>query len=217
MECVPQGSMWVATRGEAGRDGPVRRADGGRGRRWPGQQRARGDARAGPTIGGPLHAEMYPSGLEMAPDGTVVIADTGNNRVAKYNADGTLVWSVGTHGAGINQFDNPRDVGVDASQQRLRRRHPQQPDREAVAHRCLARLDHRPEHRVLVPAGRLGQGQQGLRRRHRPPPGGRPRPGPGGRADRRRQRRLHQHTTTATPRPTAPATSTSRATRPTRS
>ena len=69
---------------------------------------------AGPTIGGPLHADMYPSGLEVAPDGTVVVADTGNNRVSRYTEDGALVWSVGTHGTGTNQFDNPRDIGVDA-------------------------------------------------------------------------------------------------------
>ncbi len=69
----------------------------------------------GRTIGGPLHAEMYPSGLEVAPDGTVVIADTGNNRVARYNANGTLVWSVGSFGTGQNQFDNPRDIGIDAA------------------------------------------------------------------------------------------------------
>ena len=67
------------------------------------------------TLGGPLHAEMYPSGLETAPDGTVVIADTGNNRVAKYNQNGTLVWETGTHGAGTNQFDNPRDIGIDGA------------------------------------------------------------------------------------------------------
>jgi len=66
------------------------------------------------TIGGPLHAEMYPSGLVVAPDGSVVVADTGNNRVARYQPDGTLVWSVGTFGAGTGQFDNPRDVAVDA-------------------------------------------------------------------------------------------------------
>ncbi|KQP64511.1 hypothetical protein ASF47_11170 [Nocardioides sp. Leaf285] len=73
-----------------------------------------GPADPGPVLGGPLHAEMYPSGVETAPDGTVVVADTGNNRVARYTADGTLVWSVGTYGAGTGQFDNPRDVGVDA-------------------------------------------------------------------------------------------------------
>ncbi len=70
---------------------------------------------AGATIGGPLHAQMYPSGLETAPDGTIVIADTGNNRVARFNPDGTQVWSVGTFGTGTNQFDNPRDVAVDAN------------------------------------------------------------------------------------------------------
>lgn len=70
---------------------------------------------AGDTIGGPLHAEIYPSGLETAPDGTVVVADTGNNRVTRYTASGSVVWSVGTHGAGTLQFDNPRDVGVDAA------------------------------------------------------------------------------------------------------
>lgn len=70
---------------------------------------------AGDTIGGPLHAEMYPSGVETAPDGTVVVADTGNNRITRYTVDGSVVWSVGSHGAGTNQFDNPRDVGVDAA------------------------------------------------------------------------------------------------------
>lgn len=70
---------------------------------------------AGDTLGGPLHAEMYPSGLETAPDGTIVVADTGNNRVTRYTASGAVVWSVGTHGAGTGQFDNPRDVGVDAA------------------------------------------------------------------------------------------------------
>ncbi len=66
------------------------------------------------TLGGPLHAEMYPSGLETAPDGTIVIADTGNNSVARYAANGTELWRVGTFGAGTNQFDNPRDIGIDA-------------------------------------------------------------------------------------------------------
>lgn len=66
------------------------------------------------TFGGPLHAAMYPSGLETSPtDGTVVIADTGNNQVAKFAADGTQVWRVGTFGNGTNEFDNPRDIAID--------------------------------------------------------------------------------------------------------
>ena len=36
------------------------------------------------TIGGPGHAAMYPSGMEIAPNGNIVIADTGNNQVAEY-------------------------------------------------------------------------------------------------------------------------------------
>jgi tripartite motif-containing protein 71 len=67
------------------------------------------------AVGGPLHAEMYPSGMETGSDGTVVVADTGNNQVAKYGADGTQVWRVGRHGSGPGEFDNPRDVGIDAA------------------------------------------------------------------------------------------------------
>lgn len=67
------------------------------------------------TLGGPLHAEMYPSGMEIAPDGSVIVADTGNHQIAKYTAAGAQVWRVGSHGTGTNQFDDPRDVGVDAA------------------------------------------------------------------------------------------------------
>ncbi|HMC81053.1 MAG TPA: NHL repeat-containing protein, partial [Acidimicrobiia bacterium] len=67
------------------------------------------------TLGGPLHAEMYPSGMEIAPDGSVVVADTGNNQVAKYTAQGTPVWRIGRHGSATGQFDNPRDAGVDSA------------------------------------------------------------------------------------------------------
>jgi DNA-binding beta-propeller fold protein YncE len=74
-------------------------------------------ARAEPTfirwIGGPNHAEMYPSGVEVDPrNGALVIADTGNNAVAKYRPDGTRVWKVGRHGTGRRRFEQPRDVGV---------------------------------------------------------------------------------------------------------
>lgn len=63
-------------------------------------------------LGGPLHAEFYSSGLEMGPDGTLVVADTGNNQIVKYQADGTEVWRVGAPGSGDNQFLRPRDVSV---------------------------------------------------------------------------------------------------------
>jgi DNA-binding beta-propeller fold protein YncE len=67
------------------------------------------------TIGGPLHAQMYPSGMDTGADGTVVIADTGNNEVAKYASDGRLLWRTARRATGSADLDNPRDVGVDAA------------------------------------------------------------------------------------------------------
>jgi glucose/arabinose dehydrogenase/streptogramin lyase len=66
------------------------------------------------TYGGPGHAEMYASGMEIAPDGSVVIADTGNHQIAKYGADGTPIWRIGAFGNGTLQFDHPRDLGIDS-------------------------------------------------------------------------------------------------------
>jgi Mala s 1-like protein/NHL repeat-containing protein len=71
------------------------------------------------TIGGPGHATMYASGMEIAPNGNIVIADTGNNQVAEYTTAGAPVWRVGSEGSGASagnvQFEQPRDVGVDTS------------------------------------------------------------------------------------------------------
>jgi tripartite motif-containing protein 71 len=76
------------------------------------------------TIGGPGHAAMYPSGMEIAPNGNVIIADTGNDQIAEYTSTGTLVWRVGSEGnaapcsanpTGFPQFEQPRDAGVDSA------------------------------------------------------------------------------------------------------
>lgn len=68
------------------------------------------------TLGGPGHAAMYPSGLEIGSDGSVVVADTGNSQVKKYAADGaTLLWAIGSDGAGVGQFNDPRDIGIDSA------------------------------------------------------------------------------------------------------
>jgi DNA-binding beta-propeller fold protein YncE len=73
------------------------------------------------TIGGPEHAQVYPSGDEIVPAsagsyaGNLVVSDIGNNVIDEFTPTGTLVWQVGTFGAGTNQFDNPRDVGVDSA------------------------------------------------------------------------------------------------------
>ncbi|MDQ1731719.1 MAG: tripartite motif-containing protein 71 [Pseudonocardiales bacterium] len=63
------------------------------------------------TIGGPGHAEMYPSGVDVDPAGTLYVADTGNDQVAAYRADGTQLWRVGARGTkALGRFNNPRDV-----------------------------------------------------------------------------------------------------------
>ena len=67
------------------------------------------------TLGGPLHAEFYASGLEVEADGNIVIADTGNNQIAKYTPSGTQIWRIGTPGSGVNQFLRPRDVSVSSN------------------------------------------------------------------------------------------------------
>ena len=80
---------------------------------------ARADAGLPPlfvkTLGGPQHSEIYPGGLETsAIDNTLVVADTGNNQIVKYDQTGNQIWRIGSWGAGVGQFDNPRDVGVDS-------------------------------------------------------------------------------------------------------
>jgi sugar lactone lactonase YvrE len=82
------------------------------------------------TLGGPGHAAMYPSGMEIVPSsapvrsGNVVIADTGNDRITELTPAGTMVWQVGSEGTGAPcgahptgppQFQQPRDVGVDSA------------------------------------------------------------------------------------------------------
>ncbi len=69
----------------------------------------------GPVIGGPGHAETYPSGLETTADGGVVLADTAQDRVERYDAAGRLLWTYGEHGSGPHRLTTPRDVGVDAA------------------------------------------------------------------------------------------------------
>lgn len=57
------------------------------------------------------HAGMYPSGLDVGPDGTVYVADTGNDQVAAYAADGSQLWRIGARGTkAVGKFNNPRDV-----------------------------------------------------------------------------------------------------------
>src|SRR5438552_11252151 len=66
------------------------------------------------TIGGPGHAEMYPSGLDVGPGGVVYVADTGGDQVAAYDATDNQLWRVGARGPKVltpqPEFLDPRDV-----------------------------------------------------------------------------------------------------------
>lgn len=59
------------------------------------------------TYGSDSGMVAVPSGVTVGPDGTVVVADTGNNRLQAWNASGSLLWS--TDGTGI-QLNAPRDA-----------------------------------------------------------------------------------------------------------
>lgn len=66
------------------------------------------------TVGGPSATEMYPSGLDVDTDGTIFVADTGNDAVAAYSNTGTRLWVSSKRGQvrAPGAFDNPRDVAV---------------------------------------------------------------------------------------------------------
>ena len=50
--------------------------------------------------------------LAVGPDGSVYVADTGNNRVQKFTSDGAFLTTWGSAGAGAGQFNNPFAVAV---------------------------------------------------------------------------------------------------------
>lgn len=64
------------------------------------------------TIGGSGRTDIYPSGLDVDGTGKVYVADTGNDRVAAYAADGSRLWVSGSRGRALGQFAEPRDVAV---------------------------------------------------------------------------------------------------------
>ena len=71
---------------------------------------------AGGRFQGKLAADLYGAhGLAVAPNGTVYIADTGNNRVILCKADLTEPRAVGRSGAGPEQFASPVAVAVGPS------------------------------------------------------------------------------------------------------
>ena len=66
------------------------------------------------TIGGPALMEMYPSGIAVDPgSGNVIVADTGNDRLKEYSANGELIRTYGSYGHGTGQLSYPRDIAID--------------------------------------------------------------------------------------------------------
>jgi DNA-binding beta-propeller fold protein YncE len=69
------------------------------------------DAEAVQIIGGASELNK-PRNMAIAPDGRIYVADTGNNRIVVYDADGALVNAWGSPGAEPGQFNEPWDVAV---------------------------------------------------------------------------------------------------------
>jgi len=55
-----------------------------------------------------------PRGIGVASDGTVLVADTGNQRIQRFASDGTYLGEFGSPGDGPGQLDEPNGVAVDS-------------------------------------------------------------------------------------------------------
>jgi DNA-binding beta-propeller fold protein YncE len=56
----------------------------------------------------------YPYGVATDAAGNIYVADSGNNRIQKFNSDGTYVSSFGSYGTENGQFNAPRGIAIDA-------------------------------------------------------------------------------------------------------
>ncbi len=70
------------------------------------------------TWGEPGHepGQLFrPTGIAVAADGTVFVADTGNHRIEAFAPDGTFLWTFGRAGEAPGEFRRPMDIDVDAA------------------------------------------------------------------------------------------------------
>lgn len=56
-----------------------------------------------------------PRGIAVDDAGHLYVADTGNSRIQKFDADGNFIWDFGTYGDGEGEFKAPHGVAVDAA------------------------------------------------------------------------------------------------------
>ena len=69
------------------------------------------------TYGRSLDGQFYSAeNLGVDSSGNIYVADTGNNRIQKFDSSGTYLSKFGSYGTGDGQFNTPRDVVVDSSE-----------------------------------------------------------------------------------------------------
>ncbi|MEW6618111.1 MAG: 6-bladed beta-propeller [bacterium] len=63
---------------------------------------------------GPPEAELlYPYGVAVSYDGSIYVADTGNDKIKKYDKNGKFLYAFGQEGTGEGQFRAPQGIAVD--------------------------------------------------------------------------------------------------------
>ena len=55
---------------------------------------------------------LHPYSLATDSNGFILVADTGNHRVAIFDEDGKFLHSFGCHGSADGQFDTPRGIAL---------------------------------------------------------------------------------------------------------
>lgn len=61
----------------------------------------------------PTVFSLSPTAIDIAPDGSVWVADATNHRIQHFSTEGTLIFQFGSEGNGIAQFKAPNDIDVD--------------------------------------------------------------------------------------------------------